>query len=50
MGTNFSRIGLTHEDSLKIISAMFQIFRNKIHGDVSIVIHKADRDKVTIDM
>lgn len=50
MGTNFSRIGLAHEDSLKIISAMFQIFRNKIHGDVSIVIHRADMDKVTIDM
>lgn len=50
MGTNFSRTGLTHEDSLKIISAMFQIYKNKIHGDVSIVIHKMDRDKVTIDM
>lgn len=50
MGTNFSRTGLTHEDSLKIISAMFQIYKNKIHGDVSIVIHKADRDKVTIDI
>lgn len=50
MGTNFSRTGLTHEDSLKIISAMFQIYKNKIHGDVSIVIYKADRDKVTIDI
>lgn len=50
MGTNFSRTGLTHGDSLKIISAMFQIYKNKIHGDVSIVIHKTDRDKVSIDV
>ncbi len=50
MGTNFSRTGLTHVESLMIISAMFKIYKNKLHGDISIVIHKEDRDKVTIDI
>lgn len=50
MGTNFSRTGLTHEDSLKIISSLFQIYKNKIHGEVSIVICKEDRNKVSIDI
>lgn len=50
MGTNLSRAGLTHDDSLRIISSMFQLYGNMIHGDVRIIIYKGDKDKVTIDI
>lgn len=50
MGTNFARAGLTSEDCLKIIAAKFQLYKNRIRGDVSIVIRKEDRDRVTIDI
>lgn len=50
MGTNFSRAGLTPEDCLKIIATKFQLYKNKIRGDVSIVIRKEDRDRVTINI
>lgn len=50
MGTNFSRAGLTHDDSLRIITSMFQLYGDRIHGNVSIVIYKGDKDKVTIDI
>lgn len=50
MGTNLSRAGLTHSDSLRIIASMFQLYGDRIHGDVSIVIYKGDKDKVTINI
>lgn len=50
MGTNLSRAGLTHDDSLRIISSMFQLYGNMIHGDVRIIIYNGDKDKVTIDI
>lgn len=50
MGTNFSRAGLTHNDSLRIIASMFQLYGDRIHGNVSIIIYKGDKDKVTIDI
>lgn len=48
MGTNFSRAGLTHEDSLRVIASMFQLYGDKVHGDVSIIIYKGDKDKVSL--
>lgn len=48
MGTNLSRAGLTHEDSLRVIASMFQLYGDKIHGDVSIIIYKGDKDKVSL--
>lgn len=50
MGTNLSRAGLTHNDSLRIIASMFRLYGDRIHGNVSIVIYKGDKDKVTIDI
>lgn len=50
MGTNFSRAGLTHNDSLRIIASKFQLYGDRIHGNVSIIIYKDDKDKVTIDI
>ncbi len=50
MGTNFSRVGLTKNDSLRIIASMIQLYGDRIHGNVSIIIYKGDKDKVTIDI
>ncbi len=46
MGTNFSRLGLSYDDSLRIITNKLLLYKDKIRGDVSIIIHEADRDKV----
>lgn len=50
MGTNLSRAGLTHGDSLRIITSLFMIYGDKIHGEVDVVIYEGDRDKVTLDI
>lgn len=50
MGTNLSRAGLSHNDSLRVITSLFQLYRDKIHGEVDVVIYKGDKDKVTLDI
>lgn len=50
MGTNLSRAGLSHGDSLRIITSLFMIYGDKIHGEVDVVIYEGDRDKVTLDI
>ena len=50
MGTNLSRAGLSHNDSLRVITSLFQLHGNKIHGEVDVVIYKGDKDKVTLDI
>lgn len=48
MGTNLSRAGLSHNDSLRVITSLFQLYGDKIHGEVDVVIYKGDKDKVTL--
>lgn len=48
MGTSLSRAGLTHEESLRVIVTKFLLYKNRIHGNVNIVIHSKDRDKVSV--
>lgn len=50
MGTNLSRAGLSHDDSLRVITSLFQLYGDKIHGEVDGVIYKGDKDKVTLDI
>lgn len=50
MGTHLSRAGLTHEDSLKIITSLFRLYGSRIHGKVSVVIYEGDKDKVSLDI
>ena len=50
MGTNLSRAGLSHNDSLRVITSLFQLYGDKIHGEVDVVIYKGDKDKVTLDI
>ena len=48
MGTNLSRIGFSHEQSLNKISLLFKLYSNKIHGNVTIIVYNKDKDKVSI--
>ena len=50
MGTNLSRAGLSHNDSLRVITSLFQLYGDKIHGEIDVVIYKGDKDKVTLDI
>lgn len=50
MGTNFSRAGLSHNDSLRIITSLLQLYGDKIRGEVDVIIYKGDKDKVTLDI
>lgn len=50
MGTNLSRAGLSHDDSLRAITSLFQLYGDKIHGEIDVVIYKGDKDKVTLDI
>lgn len=48
MGTNLSRVGLSHYESLKIIKSLFLLYSDSIKGTVNIVIYNKDKDKVSI--
>lgn len=50
MGTNLSRARLSHDDSLRVITSLFQLYGDKIHGEIDVVIYKGDKDKVTLDI
>lgn len=50
MGTNLSRTGLGHDDSLRVITTLFQLYGNEIHGEVNVLIYNGDKDKVTINV
>ena len=50
MGTNLSRTGLSHDDSLRVITTLFQLYGNEIHGEVNVLIYNGDKDKVTINV
>lgn len=50
MGTNLSRAGLSHNDSLRVITSLFQLYGEKIHGEIDVVIYKGDKDKVILDI
>lgn len=48
MGTGLSRANLSHIESLHTIYSMFQLYSNKIHGEINIIIYYKDKDKVSI--
>ena len=50
MGVGLSRTGIGEKDSLKILSSLFDIYNDKLKGEVTIVVYKKDRDKVSIDV
>lgn len=48
MGTGLSRAGLSHEESLNVISSLLKLNGDQIHGEVNIVVFDKDMDKVSI--
>ena len=48
MGTGLSRAGLSHEESLNVISNLLKLNGDQIHGEVNIVVFEKDMDKVSI--
>ena len=48
MGTNLSRVDLSHKDALNKIVALFKLYNDQIHGEVNIVVYDKDKDKVSI--
>lgn len=48
MGTGLSRAGMSHEEALQTIEAVFQLNNEKIHGNINIVIYYKDKTKVSI--
>ena len=49
MGTGMSRTGISAQDSLKILSSVFDIHSDRLHGDVTIVVYEKDRDKISLE-
>ena len=48
MGTNLSRVNISHEESLNIITSVLKLYSDKIFGTINVVIYNKDKDKVTI--
>ena len=48
MGTGLSRAGLSHEESLSVISNLLKLNSDQIHGEVNIVVYSKDMDLVSI--
>ena len=48
MGTNLSRIGMSHEESLHKTKSILELYNNHIYGEVNIVVYYKDKDKVSI--
>lgn len=48
MGTNLSRVGLSHRDALNKITTLFKLYNDQIHGEINIIVFDKDKDKVSI--
>lgn len=48
MGTGLSRAGLSHEESLSVISNLLKLNSDQIHGEVNIVVYNKDMELVSI--
>ena len=47
MGTGSSRVGITHQQSLKIIKSSV-LTSDEINGSINIVVYNGDKSKVSI--
>lgn len=50
LGTGMSRTDVTPNEALQIIVSYFKIYKSKIHGNVSIVVYKKQRDAIPLDI
>ena len=50
LGTGMSRTDITPNEALQIIVSYFKIYKSKIHGNVSVVVYKKQRDAIPLDI
>ncbi len=50
IGNGLSRTGIDKKEALETLSMMLSLLRKKLQGDVTIIVYKGDRDKVSIDV
>lgn len=48
MGTNLSRVGLSHVESLHTIKSVMELYNDRIHGNMNIIVYSKDKDEVSI--
>lgn len=48
MGTNLSRTGMSHQESLQALVALFKLYQERLNCNVNIVIYEGDKSKVSI--
>ena len=48
IGTELSRVNITEQESLELLTSMFKLYSDKIHGNTSIVVYKKHRNQVSI--
>ena len=48
MGTNLSRVGMSHKESLHKIKSILELYSNQVYGTVNVVVYYKDKDKVSI--
>lgn len=48
MGTGLSRVNISPEESLNILTNMIMLNRNKVHGVVNIIVFDKQRNAVSI--
>lgn len=48
MGTDLSGAGLSHLESLDLISSILKVNNKKLRGEIHVVIYKGDKDRVSI--
>ena len=48
MGTGLSRVNISQSESLNIIVNMLQLNRDKIHGELDVVVYSKKKNMVSI--
>ena len=50
MGTGMSRTCLSHEESLRLSKNLLEIYKDKLRGNVTIMVYNKDKDKLSLDV
>jgi hypothetical protein len=48
MGTNLSRVGMSHSEALHKIRAIIELYNDRIHGMINIIVYNKDKEMVSI--
>jgi len=50
LGTGMSRTDITPEESLKIITSIFEIYKSRLNGNINIIVYENQRNDISIDV